>query len=142
MLYKVLLGMISKKMIKSYSVFCIEQKTEFEKYNCLFVDSLRYSFGRIFRPFLKKSIHQICFLYSLTGFYMIGDFTERYFLTEYCYILENHFYFVNVPDYCFEPSLSRIYCVNSFVKVCEGPSTYLFLISLLCILIINIKKKK
>ena len=61
---------------------------------------------------------------------MLRGFTERYFLTDYSYILENHFYFVNVPDYCFKPSLSRIFCVNSSVKVLspqyEGPSTIYF----------------
>ena len=36
-----------KKMMKSYSVFHIEQKTEFEKFNCFFVGFLRYSFERI-----------------------------------------------------------------------------------------------
>ena len=44
------------------------------------------------------------------------SFAEWYFLTDYSYILENHFYFVNVPGYCFEPSLSRIFCVNNSVK--------------------------
>ena len=34
-----------KKMMKSYSVFHIEQKTEFETFNCFFVDLLRSSFG-------------------------------------------------------------------------------------------------
>ena len=28
---------------------------------------------------------------------MIKGFTEQYILTDYSYILENHFYFVNVP---------------------------------------------
>ena len=36
-----------KKMMKSYSVFHIEQKTEFEKFNCFFVDFLRSSFRGI-----------------------------------------------------------------------------------------------
>ena len=83
---------------------------------------------------------QICFAYQLTDFYMLRGFTERYFLTDYSYILENHFYFVNVPDYCFKPSLSRIFCVNSSVKVLppryEGPSTNIFSTSLLCTFII------
>ena len=59
---------------------------------------------------------------------MIRGFTERYFLTDYGYILENHSYFVTDPDYCFKPSLSRIICVNSSVEVLsplyEGPSTW------------------
>ena len=75
----------------------------------------------------------------------IGGFTERYFLTDYSYILENHFYFVNVPDYCFKPSLSRIFCVNSSVKVLspqyEGPSTHIFRTSWLCTFIIYRKKE-
>ena len=36
-----------KKKMKSYSVFHIEQKTEFEKFKCFFVNFLGYSFGRI-----------------------------------------------------------------------------------------------
>ena len=33
-------------MMKSCSVFHIEQKMEFEKFNCFFIDFLRYSFRR------------------------------------------------------------------------------------------------
>ena len=33
--------------MKSCSVVHIEQKMEFEKFNCFFIDFLRYSFGRI-----------------------------------------------------------------------------------------------
>ena len=36
-----------KKMMKGCSVFHIERKMEFKKFNCLFVDYLRYGFGRI-----------------------------------------------------------------------------------------------
>ena len=36
-----------KKITKRYSVFHIEQKEEFGKFNCFFVYFLRYSFGRI-----------------------------------------------------------------------------------------------
>ena len=36
-----------KKMIKLCSVFHIEQKMEFEKFNSFFIDFLRYRFGRI-----------------------------------------------------------------------------------------------
>ena len=39
--------MISKKQIISYTVFHIEQKMKFEKFNCFFVDCLRNNFGRI-----------------------------------------------------------------------------------------------
>ena len=40
--------MISEtKMMKSCSVVHIEQKMEFVKFNCFFIDFLRYSFGRI-----------------------------------------------------------------------------------------------
>ena len=128
--YKVLLGMINekKKMMKSYSVFHKEQKTEFQKCNCFLVDFWRYSFGRIKvisavveREYTTDITGQICFPYQLTDFYMIRGFTKRYFLIDYSYILENHFYFVKAPNYCFKPSLSRIFCVNSFVKVYEGP---------------------
>ena len=33
--------------MKCYLVFNIEQKIEFEKFNCSFVEFLKYSFGRI-----------------------------------------------------------------------------------------------
>ena len=36
-----------KKMMKGCSVFHIERKMEFKKFNCFFVDYLRYGFGRI-----------------------------------------------------------------------------------------------
>ena len=36
-----------KKMMKSCSVVCIEQRMEFVKFNCSFINFLRYSFGRI-----------------------------------------------------------------------------------------------
>ena len=115
-------------MMKSYSVFHKEQKTEFQKCNCFLVDFWRYSFGRIKvisavveREYTTDITRQICFPYQLTDFYMIRGFTKRYFLIDYSYILENHFYFVKAPNYCFKPSLSRIFCVNSFVKVYEGP---------------------
>ena len=82
---------------------------EFENFNCFFIDFLRESFGRIkvisivveseYTPDINW---QICFAYQLTDFYMLRGFTERYFLTDYSYILENHFYFANVLDYCFK----------------------------------------
>ena len=90
--------------MKSCSVFHTEQKMEFEKFNCFFVGFLRSSFGRIKvmstvveREYLPDITQHICFAYQLTGFYMIRGFTERYFLTDYSYILENHFHFVNAP---------------------------------------------
>ena len=94
--------------MKSCSVFLIEQKMVFEKANCFFVDFLRSSFGRIKvmstvveREYLPDITQHICFAYQLTGFYMIRGFTERYFLTDYSYILEKHFYFVNAPGLLF-----------------------------------------
>ena len=139
-------------MMKSHSLFQIEQKMEIKKFNCFFIDFLRYSFGRIKvistvveREYTPDINWQICFAYQLTDFYMVRGFTERYFLTNYSYILENHFYVVNVPDYCFKPSLSRIFCVNSSVKVLspqyEGPSTHIFRRSSLCTFIIYRKKE-
>ena len=140
--------------MKSCSIFHRYQKMEFEKFNCFFVNFLRYSFGRIKvvltvieREYTPDINWQICFAYQLTDFYMLRGFTERYFLTDYSYILENHIYFVNVPDYCFKPSLSRIFCVNSSVKVLspqyEGPSTHIFCTSLLCTFIIyRIKRNR
>ena len=125
---------------------------EFEKFNCFFIDFLRYSFGRIKvistvveREYTPDITWQICFVYQLTGFYMIRGFTERYFLTDYSYILENHFYFINAPDYCFKPSLSWIFCVNSSVKVLspqyESPSIHIFRTSSLCTFIIYREKE-
>ena len=125
---------------------------EFERFNCFFVDFLRYSFGRMkvistvvekkYTPDITREMEFEKFQY---GFYMIRGFTERYFLTDYGYILENHFYFVNEPNYCFKPSLSRIFCVNSFVKVLssryEGASTHLFRTLSLCTFIIYRKKE-
>ena len=138
--------------MKSCSVSYIEQKIEFDKFNCFFIDFLRYSFGRIKiistvseRKYTPVITWQISFAYQLTDFYRLIGFTEQCFLTDYSYILENHFYFVNVPDYCFKPSLSRIFCVNSSVKVLspqyEGPSTHIFCTSLLCTFIIYRKKR-
>ena len=60
---------------------------------------------------------------------MIRGFTERYFPTDYSYILENHFYFVNATDYFIKLFLSRIFCVNNSVEVLspeyEGPSIHI-----------------
>ena len=123
--------------MKSCSVFHIEQNMEFEKFNCFFIDFLRYTFGRIKvistvveRKYAPDINRQICFAYQLTDFYMFRGFTERYFRADYSYISENHFYVVNVPDYCFKPSLSRIFCVNSSINVLspqyEGPSPIYF----------------
>ena len=125
---------------------------EFEKFNCFLTDFLRNSFGRIkvISTIVEKEYTpdinwQICFAYQLTDFYMLRGFTERYFPTDYSYILENHFYFVNVSDYYFKPSLSRIFCVNRSVKVLspqyEGPSTHIFCTWLLCTFIIYRKKR-
>ena len=138
-------------MMKSYTVFHIEQKTEFEKFNCFFVNFLRCNFGRIkvILTVVKREntpdiARQICLSYQLTGFYTRRGFTERYFLTDYSYIFENHFYFINAPEYCFKSSLSRTFCGNSCVKVLsprdEGPLTQLFRTSLLCTFIICSKK--
>ena len=73
--------------MKSCSVFLIEQKMVFEKVNCFFVDFLRSSFGGIKvmlivveREYLPDITQHICFVYQLTGFYMIRGFTKRYFL--------------------------------------------------------------
>ena len=125
---------------------------EFEKFNCFFIDFLGYSFGRIKIISTVVEIDytpdkncQICFGYQLTDFYMERSFTEWYFLTDYSYILENHFYFVNVSDYCFKPSLYGIFFLNSSGKVlspqCKGPSTHIFRTSSLCTLIVYRKKE-
>ena len=121
----------------------------------LFVDFLGYSFGRtkvistvVEREYTADITQQVCFACHLTSFYMIRGFTERHFLTDYSYSLENHFYFtilfINAHDYCFKPSLSRIFCVNSSVNVLapryEGPSTHLFR-TLFCTFIIYRKKE-
>ena len=115
-----------KKMMKKCSVFHIEQKMEFEKFNCFF----------IIRLYTRQ---------KLSDFYILRSFIERYFLTDYSYILENHFYFVNVSDYCFKPSLSRIFFLNSSVKVLSpqyiGPSAHIFRTSSVCTLIVYRKKE-
>ena len=140
-------------MIKTCSVFHIEQKREFEKCHCFFIDFLRYSYDRIKvistvieKEYTPDITWQICFAYQFTDFYMLRGSTERYFLTDYSYILENHFYFVNVPDYCFKPSLSRIFCVNSSVKVLspqyKGPSTHIFRTSSLFTLTLTLSLQK
>ena len=79
--------MISEKMMKSCSVFHIEQKMEFEKFYCFFVDFLRSSVGSIKlmstvveREYTPDIIRHICFSYQLTGLYHKRFFTERYFL--------------------------------------------------------------
>ena len=81
-------------MMKSYSVFHREQEMEFEKFNCFFVDFIRYIFGwikvistvveREYTPGITRQMEFEKFLY---GFYMTRGFTERYFLTDYGYIL-------------------------------------------------------
>ena len=38
---------LTGKVMIIYSIFLIDQKMEFEKFNCIFVDFLRYSFERI-----------------------------------------------------------------------------------------------
>ena len=133
--------------MKRCSVSYIEQKIEFDKFNCFFIDFLRYSFGRIKiistvpeRKYTPVITWQISFAYQLTDFYRLIGFTEQCFLTDYSYILENHFYFVNVPAYCFKPSLSRMFCVNNSVKVLspqyECPSTHIFRKSSFCTFVI------
>ena len=75
-------------MMKRYSVFHIEQKMEFEKFDCFFVDFLKYSFRRV--KVLSKvverkytpDVRQICFAYQLTGSYLIRGFAEQHFLTD------------------------------------------------------------
>ena len=75
--------MISEKKWWKVAVFLMEQKMEFEKFNCFFVDFLGCSFGRIkvmstvvereYTPGITR------FTYQLTGFYIRGS-TEQYFL--------------------------------------------------------------
>ena len=124
------------------------------KFYYFFVNFLRcLSFGRIKvilimieREYTPNITRQIFFAYQLTGFNVIRSFIERCFLTGYfIYILENHFYFVYALDYCFKPSLSRIFCVNNSVKILsswyKGPSTHLFRTSSLCTFFIYRKKE-
>ena len=68
--------MISKKIMKSCSVFHTEQKMEFEKFNYFFIEFLRSSFGRIKvmptvveREYTPDITRHICFAYQLTGLY-------------------------------------------------------------------------
>ena len=113
------------------TVFHIEQKMEFEKFNWFFYRFLRYSFVRIIfistvveREYTPGITWEICFAHQLTDFFMITGFT-KYFLADYCYILENHFYFVNALDYCLKPFLSRIFCVNKmqYIQIDENSRT-------------------
>ena len=80
---------------------------EFEKFNCFFIDFLRLLDNES---------------------YFDRDW-KRVYTTDYSYILENHFYILNASGYYFKPFLSRIFCVNSSVKVLppqyEGPSTHI-----------------
>ena len=125
-------------MMRSYSVFHIEQKIVFDKFNWFFDRGWRRVYTR------HNATDLLCI--SIDWFLYDKKFYWTVFLNRlYNYILENHFYFVNAPDYCFKPSLSRIFCVNSFVKVLspryEGPSTHLFRTSSLCTFIIYRKKE-
>ena len=108
-----------KKIMKNCSVFHIEQKMEF---NCFLIDFFKIQFWEnktyfdrgLKRLYARHNLTNLLCIYYLIGFYMIRDFIERYFLTDNSFILENHFYSVNAPDYCFKP-LTRIFCVNSSV---------------------------
>ena len=90
-------------MMKSYSVFHIEQKTlKSLKSVFFFVNFLRCSFGgiKVISTMVEGEctpdiMRQICFAYQLTYFYIVRGFTERYFLTGYSCVSENHFYFIN-----------------------------------------------
>ena len=123
-------------MVKGYSVFHIEQKKEF---NCFFVNFLRYSFGRkkaistvIEREYTPDITRQVCFAYELTSVYMIKRFTERYFITDYSYILENRFYFRKSLLF-----ILVLFCLFDY----GGPSIHLFRTSWLCTFIIYRKKE-
>ena len=136
--------------MKSCSVFHIEQKMEFEKFNCFFIDFLRYSFGRIKvistvveREYTPDINWQICFAYQLTDFYMLRGFTERYFLADYIYILENTF----ISQMCPTIVLKLLYLeyFDSSVKVLSPQygdlSTHIFRTSSLWTFI-NYRKKE
>ena len=93
------------------------KKKELEKFNCFSANFLRSTFwgikimSRVLERKHTSGITQnICFAYQLTGFYMIEVSLNS---ISYSYILENQ---VIVPDYCFRPSLFKIFFVNSFVK--------------------------
>ena len=105
--------MISEKNDEKLLSFHIEQKMEFEKFNSFFISFLRYSFGRIK---VISTVVEREYTPDINWLLILRGFTERYFLTDYSYISENHFYFVNVLlfyiDYCFKPSLSRPFCVK------------------------------
>ena len=154
--------------MKSCSVFHVEQNMEFENFNCrsshpevfwekasvncFFIDFLRSFwentsyFDRGWKRVYTRHNLTDLLCVSIDCFYIIKGSTEHYFLTDYSYILENHFYFVNAPGYCFKLSLSRIFCVSSSIKILspqyEGPSTHIFCTSSLCTFIIYRKKEK
>ena len=65
------------------------------------------------REYTPDITQHIGFAYQSTGLY-----NKRFYWTVFpIVILENHFYFVDAPDYCFRHSSFRIFCVNNFVKV-------------------------
>ena len=107
-------------MTKSYSVFNTEQKVEFEKFNCFFVDFWKYSFGRIKVILTVVGGEYTLDLLCISIDWFLDD--KRFYLTVfpnrlYSYVLENNFYFENAHGYCFKPCLSRIFCENSSVKL-------------------------
>ena len=125
-------------MMRSYSVFHIEQKIVFDKFNWFFDRGWRRVYTR------HNATDLLCI--SIDWFLYDKKFYWTVFLNRlYNYILENHFYFVNAPDYCFKPSLSRIFWVSGSVKVLssryEGPSTHLSPTTSLCSFIIYRKKE-
>ena len=101
--------------MKTYSVLYIEQKMEFENFNCFFVDFLRYSWES--KSFFDRGWKRVYTRHNATDLLCISvdwflcdkRFSWTVFPNRLSYILENHFYFVN--------SLSRILCVNSSAKV-------------------------
>ena len=72
-------------MMVSYSVFHIDQKMEFEKFSCFFVDFSRFSFGRIKvistvagREYTPGITRQICAkYYKSENFFSNFDFMLR-----------------------------------------------------------------
>ena len=69
--------MTCEKKDENFLSFSYREKMRFEKFNCFSVDFLSYSFRRI------KAISTVVerqYTPDITGFYMIGGFTELYYL--------------------------------------------------------------
>ena len=113
-----------KKMMKSCSVFHTSKRWSLKSLTAFLSVFLRSSFGRIKvmwtvvkREYTRDITRHICFAYQLNPSIWYEALLNG---ISYSFILENHFYFINAPDYCFWPSLFRIFYVKNFVKLASS----------------------